>query len=42
MKNEVDWTPKTREDEDAIPKDKYSTKGTIFTKTLEHLEEENN
>ena len=40
VKNEVDSTPKNEEDEDASPEDKYLTKGTIFTKTPEQLEEE--
>ena len=40
VKNEVDSTPKNEENEDTTPEDKYLTKGTIFTKTPEQLEED--
>ena len=40
VKNEVDSTPKTKDDENATPEDKFLTKGTICTKTPEQLEEE--
>ena len=40
VKNEVDVTPKTKEDENSTPEDKYLTKGTICTKTPEQLKEE--
>ena len=40
VKNEVDTTPKSKEDENSSPEDKYLTKGTICTKTPEQLKEE--
>ena len=40
VKNEVDTTPKSKDDENATPEDKYLTKGTICTKTPEQLNEE--